>query len=229
MKHRRTPHRRHGKGTLAAVALLTFTGVLAGFTAPAAAAPNTPNTAAAVLADKPAFLHATAHDRFVQRSATDFAGLRFLAYDRTYRGLAVVGGDFVLVTDGRGQVVDQEVAQTRSIGELSTTPAIDATAAASIAGRELTTVDSTDDTRLVVDALGDTARLAWEATVTGTGTDGPSSLTVHVDALTGAVLDSREHIHYGTGTSGWEGTVPLETTQSDGTYSMLSPNTRNMP
>lgn len=229
MKHRRSPRHRHGGVTRAAVALSTLGGLLAGGATPAAAGPAQPDSLTAVLADKPAFLHATAHDRFVQRSATDFAGLRFLAYDRTYKGLDVVGGDFVLVTDGRGRVVDRSVAQTRSIGELSVEPGIGAAKAVSIAGGELTVTERTEGAELVVDFLGATPRLAWATTVTGTGDQGPSSLTVRVDALTGAVLDSQEHIHYGTGNSGWEGTVPLETTQSGGTYSMVSPGTRNMP
>ncbi|NUS49770.1 MAG: M4 family peptidase, partial [Nocardioidaceae bacterium] len=220
---------RSGKGAKVAGALLVFCGVLTASTVPAQAKPATPNTAAAVLADKPGYLHATKHDRFTQRSATDFAGLTFLAYDRTYKGLKVVAGDFVLITDGSGRVIDNSVSQTRSIGELSITPKITAADAEAVAEGRLLTVTAIEGTRLVVDAIDDSARLAWETTVTGTAARGLSDLTVQVDALTGAVLHSQEHIHYGTGNSGWNGTVSLDTTQSGGTYSMNSPGTKNMP
>jgi Zn-dependent metalloprotease len=220
---------RYGKGAIAAGALFVACGLVSTFTAPAAAKPAPPNTPAAVLADKPAFLHASSYDRFVQRSATDFEGRTYTVYDRTYKGLPVVGGQFVLVTDRDSKVIDESVAQTRSIGELSVTPKLGAADAEKAAKRQLTSVSKVEDTKLAVSALGDTTRLVWETTVTGTGTKGPSSLTVQVDALTGAVLDSQEHIHYGTGNSGWNGTVSLDTTSSGGTYSMNSPGTKNMP
>ncbi|MEU6740052.1 M4 family metallopeptidase [Streptosporangium sandarakinum] len=218
-----------GKGGKVAVALLVVCGVVTAFTVPAAAKPAPPNTPAAILADKPAFLHASSHDRFVQRSATDFEGMKFLVYDRTYKGLKVVGGQFVLVTDRTDRVIDESVAQTRSIGDLSVTPKLSAADAETAAKGQLTSVSAVEGTRLAVRAVGDTPRLVWETTVTGTGTEGPSSLTVQVDALTGAVLDSQEHIHYGVGNSGWNGTVSLDTTLSGGVYSMNSPATTNMP
>ncbi|NUT37093.1 MAG: peptidase M4 family protein [Hamadaea sp.] len=214
---------------LAVGAVLTICGVLAAATVPAHAAPGPSPTAAALLAGKAAFLHATAHDRFVQRSVTRYAGLTFLAYDRTYKGLKVVGGDFVLVADRNDRMIDRSVAQDTSIGELSITPKLSSTAAESVARAQLTSVRTIEGTQLVVDARGDAARLAWESTVTGIGPEGFSSLTVQVDALTGAVLGRQERVHYGTGNSAWNGTVPLDTTLSGGTYSMTTPGIRNMP
>ncbi|MCP2329624.1 Zn-dependent metalloprotease [Hamadaea flava] len=216
------------RSALAASAILTVCGVLTAFTVPADASLDRSNTPAALLANKAAFLHASAHDRFTQRSATTSGGLTFRAYDRTYKGLKVVGGDFVLATDRNDRVVIDSVAQRAGIGELSTTPQLGKERAEAIAKAQLTSVNSTEGTQLVVDALGDQARLAWETTVTGIGAEGFSSLTVQVDALTGAVLDRQEHVHYGTGTSAWNGTVPLDTTHSGSTYSMAAPGTANL-
>src|SRR5687767_122067 len=56
--------------------------------------------------------------------------------------------------------------------------------AESIAARQLRSLTRVEGTRLVVNALGDTQRLAWEATVEGFGADGISRLTVDVDAIT---------------------------------------------
>ncbi|MER5338143.1 M4 family metallopeptidase [Micromonospora sp. NPDC002717] len=218
-----------GKRALAVGAVLTICGVVTAFTAPAHAKPAPAHTPAAALASKAAFLHASAHDKFVQRSVTEAAGLRFLAYDRTYKGLKVVGGDFVLVADRNDQLIDDSVAQEASIGELSITPKLSKRAAEAVAKSQLTSVSKIEGTQLVVDVIDDTARLAWESTVTGIGAEGYSSLTVQVDALTGAVLHRQEHVHYGTGNSGWNGTVPLNTTVSGGTYSMNTPGIRNMP
>ncbi|MFI1188794.1 M4 family metallopeptidase [Streptomyces californicus] len=220
---------RFGNRAKLAGALFVACGVLSTLTLPAAAGPARSDTAAEVLADRPAYLHATTHDRFKQRSATDFAGMKYTVYDRTYKGLPVVGGHFVLVTDRNSEVIDESVAQTRSIGDLSITPKLGAADAEKAAKNRLVSVDEVEDTRLVVSVLGRTARLAWETTVTGTGTEGPSSLTVQIDALTGAVIDSQEHIHLGTGHSGWNGTVPLETKLTGNVYSMDSPATKNMP
>ena len=51
-----------------------------------------------------------------------------------------------------------------------------------------------------------------------------SRLTVYVDARTGRVLTSKEHVLHGTGTGNWEGTVTFPTTQSGSTFSMTNPN-----
>ena len=50
------------------------------------------------------------------------------------------------------------------------------------------------------------ARLAWESTVDGIGADGISRLSVYVDARTGKVLGTQEHVTEGTGSSAYSGT-----------------------
>src|SRR5213078_2846802 len=118
----------------------------------------------------------------------------------------------------------------RPIDILSITPTLSQAAAKSIAARQLLTVTGVEGTQLVVNALGDTARLAWESTVEGVGANGISRLTVDVDAITGAVLREQEHVLQGTGTSAWNGPNPvtLNTTQSGGTFSMRDPTITNL-
>jgi len=66
--------------------------------------------------------------------------------------------------------------------------------------------------------------------VDGVGADGVSRLTVYVDAATGTVLGTQEHVAHGSGTSGWSGPNPvaLSTTQSGTTFSMRDPTITNL-
>lgn len=188
------------------------------------------NRADSLVASRPAFLQASPKDVFVQRNVVASAGLYYVSYERLHGGLPVVGGDFVLVTDAAGQLVHSSVAQQSLINVTSLTPSLTATSAEAIAKRLLKSVDRVETTQLVVNALEDNARLVWETTVAGTGPKGPSRLTVHVDAQTGAILHEQEHVLYGTGTSAWSGPnpVPLATTQSGGTFSMRDPVITNL-
>jgi Zn-dependent metalloprotease len=233
------------KRALAVGAALTVVGVVAAWTvsanaapAPAAKAPNTPaaalrlaiDHASAQVAGKPAFLHATANDSFVQSAAVSSSGLNYVAFGRTYKDLKVVGGDFVLVANNSGEIVAHSVAQEYAIGDLSIVPALSRGNAESIAKGQLKTVNQVEGTQLVVHALGDAPRLAWESTVNGTGAEGYSRLTVDVDAITGDVLGTQEHVLNGTGNSGWNGSnVHIDTTLTGSTFSMLTPSFNNMP
>jgi Zn-dependent metalloprotease len=117
------------------------------------------------------------------------------------------------------------VAQSAAIGDLSVTPELSAARATRIAKAQLSRVTDVEDTTLVVDATGDTARLAWSATVDGTGDDGLSRLTVLVDAVTGEVLGTTEHITdvTGAGQGAIYGDVELQTTQTQGGFAMQDP------
>jgi Zn-dependent metalloprotease len=183
------------------------------------------SNAAAIVASRPAFLHASPNDAFVQGRMESSSGLFYVPYERTYAGLPVVGGDFVLVVDGAGQHVFHSVAQERPIDIPSITPTLSQAAAEAIATQRLRSVTRVEGTQLVVNALGATARLAWESTVDGFGANGISRLTVDVDALTGSVLREQEHVQYGSGTSAWNGPNPvtLKTTLSGSTFLMRDP------
>ena len=181
---------------------------------------------------RPAFLHASAKDQFLRQPVISSAGSQYVPYLRTYAGLPVFGGDFVVVTDNAGHVVFDSVAQDHAIGALSTTPAVSGAKAASVAAAQLKSVSKVEGTTLVVYALGSgPAALAWESTVDGTDGDGPSRLSVDVDAETGAVLHKQEHVMHGSGTSAWNGPNPvhIDTSGSGSSYSMNTPNITNMP
>ncbi|MEV6707028.1 M4 family metallopeptidase [Micromonospora wenchangensis] len=195
---------------------------------PARARAAAVGAASALVASRPAYLHASADDAFVQRPVIASEGIQYVPYERTYKGLRVVGGDFVLATTATGEVTYASVAQQRSIGNLSTTPKLTAAAAERTARAQLRKVTGVEGTALVVHTLGARPALAWETTVTGTGADGPSRLTVDVDAATGAVLDTQEHVVRGTGTGVWNGPVTLNTTQSGSTYSLKDPSITNL-
>jgi zinc metalloprotease ZmpA len=222
------------------VVVMASAGVLAaGVATSAAQAQPTPgatpdaqslaaSAASAFVAAKPAALHASASETFTQHSVVDFKGTQYVPFDRTYKGLPVVGGDFVVVTNSSGQVMDTSVAQDQTIDLASTTPAVTAKQAETTAGQELKSVTSVTGTQLVVYAHG-TPALAYQTTVTGTGSEGYSKLSVVVDARSGKVLETREHVMHGTGTSAWNANpVTLNTTHSGSTFSLRDPSITNL-
>ncbi|WP_232247378.1 M4 family metallopeptidase [Kitasatospora azatica] len=234
---RRRPS-RSGTAALAAAGLL-IAGLAAAGTSAAVPppAPESPQALAvqnadALVASRPAFLHAGANEQFTHRQVASSGGTQYVPYERTYSGVPVVGGDFVIVTNSAGQVLSNSVAQEHSIGTLSVSPTLSSAKAESVASAQLKSVSKVEGTRLVVYALGAApAALAWESTVDGTGDDGYSRLSVDVDARTGAVLHTQEHVMHGSGTGAWNGPAPLtiNTTSSGGTFSMSPTNITNMP
>ena len=185
----------------------------------------------AVVAARPSVLRAGAYDSFHRRQVVQSQGLTYAAYDRDYKGLPVKGGDLVVVTDNTGATRYTSVAQSSPIGELATVPKISESAAVDTAKQQLTAVTSVETTQLVVVAAeGKAATLAYETTVNGTGAEGISRLTVQVDALTGTVIGTEEHVTdvTGTGTGAINGTVSLDTTQSGSTFSLKDPVTTNL-
>lgn len=213
-------------------------GVTSATAGAAPTAPAVPDSAAVLAAQKadqlvasrPDYLHASPSEQFQQGAVITSGSTQYVPYERTYGGLPVIGGDFVLVMNGAGQSVFNSVALERPIGSLSTTPKLSSGEAESIATKQLTTVTRVEGTRLVVHALG-TPKLAWESTVDGTGPEGASRLGVYVDAITGQVLDTLERVMRGTGTSAYNGPNPvtLSTTQSGGTFQLRDPVVTNMP
>lgn len=194
---------------------------------PAAIQALAARSADALVATHPAFLMATAHDQFQRQQVVTAQGTQYVPYLRTYSGLPVVGGDFVIVTDGAGHTVFHSVAQQHPIGTLSTTPKLSAGKGAAVAEHQLKKVSKVEPTKLVVFALGaGPAALAWETTVDGIGSDGVSRLSVDVDAATGRVLHTQEHVTEGTANAVWNGPEPLsvDTTNSGGTYSLEDPS-----
>ena len=147
------------------------------------------------------------YDR-VHASATLRSGpLSFVPYERTYRGLPVVGGDFVVVVKD-GEVVYTSVAQTAKVTLSDVRASVPAAAARTVAVGKVRDAHPGRST-LVVLQRGDRSTLAWRTTVTGTKAGQPSRLEVYVDARTGGVVQTRERVLQGDGNSAYSGPNPV--------------------
>ncbi|MEU5362558.1 M4 family metallopeptidase [Streptomyces sp. NPDC005925] len=189
--------------------------------------------AEAVLAERAASLGLTsAQETTVRDVIVDRDGSQHVRYDRTYRGLPVLGGDFVvhLARDGGYHGVNRA---TRSALSLSTTPRLSAPRAADLAtnllraahlGEALRSLRA--EPRLVVDALHGAPTLAWRTEAVARDAQGnPVARTVLTDATTGEQIDAWDSLESasGDGKSLYGGTVALETTQSGSTYQLKDP------
>ncbi|MDQ3402227.1 MAG: M4 family metallopeptidase, partial [Actinomycetota bacterium] len=160
-----------------------------------------------------------ANDEVVRTGITTGGnGVNYVSYDRTHRGLPVVGGDFVVVTNASGAVVNTSVAQDRVLN-VTSKATVSAQQAKTTSRTQLTQVTGADAPRLVVLAWG-TPSLAWETVVRGTGDHGPSILHVFVDAATGQVVASYDEVRSGTGKGAYYGDVSIDTSGSGSSYSM---------
>ena len=224
-----------------AAAALAGLGSSAAGAAPSAAPPPRPTqaeskafaagSASSLVAGRPSALHASKDDKFVAKPViSEQSGLQYVPYERSYKGLPVVGGDFVVVTDAKGAVKYTSVAQTTAVPELSTTAKVTSAAAKQTANKQLKQVKESTTPTLAVYALNGTPKLAWQSRVTGSNGHEPSSLSVYVDAQSGKVLGTKEHVMAGNGTAVYSGPNPLhlDTTLSGSTYSMKDPNTTNL-
>jgi len=155
--------------------------------------------------------------------ATDKDGTTHVRFDRTFKGLPVVGGDLVVHTDKAGGWKGVNAAST-SVRVASTTPTVAPATAAATAARSVDFTVSTSKPTLAVYAMSGPARLVWKTQVDGVGAHGePAGTVVFVDARSGSVVDSwaTEINDAGTGASLYLGTVTLQTTLSGGSYQMI--------
>jgi Zn-dependent metalloprotease len=196
-----------------------------------AATPSGPTAAAVsaarLIASKPAVLKASKHDAFQAGKVISSMGLNYVPYGRTYRGIPVVGGDFVVSTDDKGRILATSVAQTRPVSLRSVKATAGKDRARAISKHQLRNAQL-GKTRLVVlqqpiNKKG-ASRLAWETWATGRKHGEASRLTVYVDARTGRLLTSREHVMEGTGNGNWEGAVTIPTSGSGTSFSMTNSN-----
>ncbi|MFS0696564.1 M4 family metallopeptidase [Streptomyces nitrosporeus] len=157
----------------------------------------------------------------------DADGSRHVRYDRTYDGLAVIGGDLVVHLTGDGRITGSDLAHQGAIRVTRTTPKLTAADASAKAVKHAKHVKKakagSKDSTLVVYAAGKIPVLAYRSTVTGAGETGPASReAVIVDADSGALLDQYE-LHQsvtGTGNGVTVGQVSIETTQTGSGYTL---------
>jgi Zn-dependent metalloprotease len=178
-----------------------------------------------LIASRAPALKISGHDGFQALPVQSSHGIEYAAYDRTYRGLPVIGGDFVVVTDSEGHILNTSVAQTHKVRLTSVAPSVAKATAVREARRQVAHVTRSTPAHLAVWQHGKTSRLAWETTVTGHRGVEPSIKDVVVDARTGRVLQARERVADGTGNSAWDGSnITIPTSGSGSSFSMIDPN-----
>ncbi|MBB5933084.1 M28 family peptidase [Streptomyces zagrosensis] len=217
-----------GIAALPAVATATATPADTPSKSPAAAADPTQRAIAAADKATASGLDALAkgpNERFERRSVTPWLrGLYSIAYERSYHGLPVVGGDAVVLADSKGSVRGTQSASSGKIN-VSTRGKINAESAEKISRTKLKKVDRRESRRLVVRIYEGKSHLAWETVLIGSTATSPSRLHVFVDAHTGKVVDSYDDVRAGTGNSKWNGPNPLtiDTTASGSQYQLKDP------
>ncbi|MDZ5623322.1 M4 family metallopeptidase [Nocardioides sp. HM23] len=166
-------------------------------------------------------LHLSRYDKVHAQETLRSAQLRFVPYERTYRGLPVDGGDFVVVVDGDGNVVYTSVAQTAKVSLADVQPSVAATTARTRSAGKVNDA-RLGRSQLVVLQRGSRSDLAWRTTATGRRAGEPSRLDVYVDADSGEVLQTLEGVASGDGNAGWSGPnpVPIQTRKVGSTYEM---------
>ncbi|PBC63735.1 peptidase M4 family protein [Streptomyces sp. Tue6028] len=239
----RTRHIRGSRLATAGIAATTAT-LLAAALAPTASADGRPSRATALANAASALVeHATslgltsAQDTSVRDVVVDKDGTQHVRYDRTYRQLPVLGGDFVVHLAPGGAYRSADRATRSPLSLPSVTPSLAAPKAADLAVNALraanlgeTLKKITAKPRLVVDALHGAPKLAWQTDVVAQDSLGnPVARSVLTDARTGAQIDAWDTIETATGDgqSLYSGTVPLETTLSGSTYQLKDPTRGN--
>lgn len=168
---------------------------------------------------------ASSGEAFIRQSSNEGPdGRHYVLYQRSWRGLPVVGADTVVTADETGAVHDITQATDRVPAVASTRPAVSAARAAATAKALVDSVDHVDGPDLVV-FMGDgtSPRLAWHVQVEGERSNGlPAVLEVYVDARSGRVASVEDLVREATGYGHHNGTVSITTTGSGSSYSMTS-------
>lgn len=175
-------------------------------------------------------------DAFIARSVNvDADGTEHVRFDRTYRGMPVIGGDFVLHSRN-GQVKGANLTLT-SASRPGLSGRISAAEATIVAGAEFgTDFTGVQEARKVVFARNTSPRLAYEVVFTGTKRDQtPTEMHYFVDASSGKILDRWDMVHtakpggggtgggaaaVGTGRTLMYGNVTLNTAGSGSSYNL---------
>ncbi|XUL87957.1 M4 family metallopeptidase [Streptomyces galilaeus] len=211
--------------------------LLAATLSPTAQAVDRPTRSAAIANAASALLaHATSlgltasEGTSVRDVIVDPDGTQHVRYDRTYRQLPVLGGDFVVHLAPNGSYRSADRATRASISLATVTPKVAAPKAADLAVNALRAAHLgealkgvTAKPQLMVDALHGAPKLAWRTDVVAKDSLGnPVARTVLTDARTGARIDAWDSVETATGDgkSLYSGTVPLETTLSGSAYQL---------
>ena len=166
------------------------------------------------------------NDSVRQRTAfVDELGQEHVRFDRSYRGLPVIGGDFI-VHPGAAEE-EQFSAQLLLPIPVSNVPTLNVAQASRIAERAFSGERTgAAESRLVIYAVEGPAALAYESITAGVATDGtPSLLHTFVDANSGRILSSYDEIETagttGTGKGIHSGTVTLNVNKNGANYELV--------
>ena len=196
--------------------------------------------AQSILADRAVarLAHQAAADQAEAEDAVvDADGTEHVRFARTYQGLPVIGGDFVLHTrNGEAIGVSQTLQTTARPGVV---PAIATARAVGIANAAFAgALSEAPNSRLVVYARDAEPVLAYEVVLSGfAGDQTPREMHYFVDAGSGAILDRWDGVEtaqpgrdsdscaggvaaVGTGKSLTEGTVSLDTVKCGNVYQL---------
>ncbi|ADD42162.1 M4 family metallopeptidase [Stackebrandtia nassauensis] len=160
-------------------------------------------------------------DKVTRTGSSETLGLTFSTFEREYKGLKVVGGDFVVATNKSGDVAYARSAQSKTIDLKTVKPKISETKAEAVAGKKAS------DAKLVVLAW-DTPTLAYVSTKKTTDKHGdPVVRDYYVDAATGDKIATSDRVFAGTGNTyynGKGGTVDFGTKEGGDGFVMEDPN-----
>src|SRR5689334_950293 len=156
----------------------------------------------------------------VKDVVTDRDGSTHVRYRRTFAGLRVIGGDFVVHRTGSGAVTSVSWNASGRAVVASTTPRVTAATARATGSRTAALArKSAAAGELVVYAGGATPRLAYDVLVTGVAADQtPTRLHTVVDATTGKTLARWDDVKEGSGKGIFVGNVTVGTTPSGSSY-----------
>ncbi|MFE6865025.1 M4 family metallopeptidase [Kitasatospora sp. NPDC057692] len=217
-----------------AAAVVAALAALAIPAAPAAAS-TTPGTRDAAVAQAlanvadhaEAFGFGPSQELLVKDVVLDADGASHVRFDRTYRGLPVIGGDLVVHQDARGRFTDASRAAADDPTVKSTVPVVPAQiGAANALSLSPGIQNAVSSPELVVWAADGTPRLAWRTTVEGSGEHGePAGRIVVSDAVTGEQIEAYDAAQQatGTGNSEYTGRITVDTTPVTGGYTLTDP------
>jgi Zn-dependent metalloprotease len=171
-------------------------------------------------------------DAFVVRDTiVDANGTEHVRFDRTYRGLPVIGGD-VVVHSKNGQFKSANLT-LKTTGRPDVNPQLSADQAIVEAGSAFGTgFNGVPAASLVIYARGAKPVLAYEVVMSGTKADQtPTDMHYFVDARNGKILDKWDTVHTaaatGLGKTISTGDVTLTTNSITGGFQLIDPTRGN--
>ncbi|MGO1068609.1 M4 family metallopeptidase [Lysobacter sp. CA199] len=180
-------------------------------------------------------IHRVQADAFIARDVMiDRDGTEHVRMERSYQGLPVIGGDFVVHSqDGELKSISQGD-NVRTFGRPDIQPKISAEQARIEAGAAFDgTVTSVASTQLVVFARAVEPTLAYQVDVLGErrADPAPGNISYFIDAGNGKLLQEDDRVHSaaanGTGRSLTLGNVGIVTNSVSGGFQMTDPSRGN--